>query len=56
MSYFNSNELFCDDQHGFHSKRSCEMQLLTVIEHWIRHVDDGNSIDVAYLDFLKAFE
>jgi len=32
------------------------MQLLTVMEHWTRCVDDGNSIDVVYLDFLKAFD
>jgi len=56
MSNFNSNELFCDDQHGFRSKRSCETQLLTVMEHWTRCVDDENSIDVVYLDFLKAFD
>jgi len=54
MSYFNSNKLFCDDKHGFHSKISCETQLLTIMEHWTRCVDDGNSIDVVYLDFLKA--
>jgi len=56
MSYLNSNELICDDQHGFRSKRSCETQLLTVMEHCTRCVDDGNSIDVVYLDFLKAFD
>jgi len=56
MSYFNSNELFCDDQHDFRSKRSCETQLLTVMEHWTRCINDGNTIDVAYLDFLKAFD
>jgi len=56
MSYFNSNELFCDNQHGFRSKRSFETQLLTVMEHWTKCVDDGNSIDVVYLDFLKAFD
>jgi len=26
------------------------------MEHWTRCVDDGNSIDVVYLDFLKAFD
>ena len=55
MSYFNINGLFCDEQHGFRGKRSCEMQLLTVMEHWTRCIDDGSSIDVVYLDFLKAF-
>ena len=33
MSYFQANDLFCNEQHGFQSVRSCETQLLTVMEH-----------------------
>jgi len=55
MSYFQTNNLFCDEQHGFRSKRSCETQLLTVMEYWTRCIDDGTSVDVIYLDFQKAF-
>lgn len=37
-------------------KRSCEMQLLTIIDHWTRCIDDGANVDVVYLDFQKAFD
>ena len=56
VSYFQTNDFFCNEQHGFRSRRSCETQLLTVMEHWTRCIDDGASIDVVYLDFLKAFD
>ena len=56
MSYFRSNNLFCVKQHGFRSKRSFEMQLLTTMEHWTRCIDNGQNIDVVYLDFQKAFD
>ena len=56
MSYFTSNNLFCNEQHGFRSQRSCETQLLSIMEHWTKIIDDGNDIDVVYLDFQKAFD
>ena len=34
----------------------CETQLLSVMEHWSRLIDDGTSTDVIYLDFQKAFD
>ena len=43
-------------QHGFLPKRSCATQLIEAIEDWSRALDDGNSVDVAYLDFSKAFD
>ena len=36
MSYFTLNNLFCLEQHGFRIMRSCETQLLTIVEHWTR--------------------
>ena len=56
MSYFTVNNLFCVEQHGFRYMRSCETQLLTIIEHWTRCIDNGQNIDVVYLDFQKAFD
>ena len=54
MSYFTLNNFFSKEQYGFRSKRSCETQLLSVIKHWSRLIDDGTSTDVIYLDFQKA--
>ena len=56
MSYFMINNFFCNEQFGFRSKRSCETQLLTIMEHWSRLIEDGTCIDVIYLDFQKAFD
>ena len=36
--------------------RSCETQLLTIVEHWTKYIDSNQSIDVVYLDFQKAFD
>ena len=56
MLYFTINNFFCNEQFGFRSKRSCETQLLTIMEHWSRLIEDGTCIDVIYLDFQKAFD
>ena len=56
MSYFTLNNFFSKEQYGFRSKRYCETQLLSVMEHWSRLIDDDTSTDVIYLDFQKAFD
>jgi hypothetical protein len=43
-------------QHGFMKGRSCFTNLLSVYHKWISELDDGNSIDVVYLDFEKCFD
>ena len=48
--------LLSDDQFGFLPKRSCALQLLVVIEEWMRIVDCRGALDVVYLDFKKAFD
>ena len=37
-------------------KMSCVTQLLYVMEHWTKILDDGNDVDIIYLDFRKAFD
>ena len=51
QTYFACNEFFCSEQFEFRSKRSCETQLLMIMEHWSRLIEDGTNIDVIYLDF-----
>ena len=29
---------------------------LHAMEHWIKSLDDGNDVDIVYLDFCKAFD
>ena len=50
------NKLFTDAQHGFVPGRSCSTQLLTQLEDWTGYLDNGNPVDVVYLDFKKAFD
>ena len=52
MSYFTSNNLFCNEQHGFRSKRLCETQLLSIMEHWTRIIDgSGDDVDIDVILF-----
>ena len=50
------NNLIFSTQHGFMKKRSCLTNLLEYIETLSDLVDKGNSVDVIYLDFSKAFD
>ena len=50
------NNLNTPDQHGFTKGRSCLTNLLEIIESWTEDVDQGDSVDVIFLDFQKAFD
>ena len=41
-------------QHGFMKGRSCVTQLLEFLEDITQAIDDGNDVDVIYLDFLQS--
>ena len=43
-------------QHGFRQNRSCITNLLWARESWINAVDNGNRIDVIFVDFSRAFD
>ena len=43
-----SNNLFSDAQFGFREKRSCTLQLLTVLDDWIKSYDDSYQVDTIY--------
>jgi len=36
--------------------RSCATQLLHVLDYFSNHLDKGESVDIIYLDFQKAFD
>lgn len=56
VQYLEENNLFNPNQHGFRQKRSCLSQLLAHYEEILCQLEDGLGIDVAYLDFSKAFD
>ena len=45
-----------DLQHGFREKRSCETQLIMLIEDLARNASVGKQTDIILLDFSKAFD
>ena len=52
---FDTNHFFKQHcmQHGFHPMMSCITQLLRAMEHWTKSLDDGNDVDIVYLDFAR---
>ena len=45
-----------DSQHGFRNKHSCLTSLLNIFAQVKAHMTDNNkTVDLVYLDFLKAF-
>ena len=50
------NDILSDKQHGFREGRSCLSNLLEIMECWTEILDEDDGIDVAYLDFRKAFD
>jgi len=56
MRFLESNDLLCKEQHRFRSGRSCLTNLLETFENWTKALDEGYGLDVAYLDYRKAFD
>ena len=56
VGFLNKYELIHKTQHGFTKNRSCLTNLLEYIEYVTNIVDKGDSADVIYLDFSKAFD
>ena len=56
VNFMTENKLYSEYQHGFRRHRSCVTQLLEVMEDFTDMVEKGDSYDVIYLDFRKAFD
>ena len=56
MNHLDSYNLLHDAQHGFIKGRSCSTQLLEALEDWTKALDEGDCVDVVYMDFQKAFD
>ena len=56
IKHMNDNCLFSDQQFGFLSRRSTVLQLIRVLDIWSEIIDQGGSLDVIYMDFMKAFD
>ena len=56
LFYFEANNLFNSNQHGFRSNKSCSTQLLSHVHNIISNSLNGNDTDCVYVDFAKAFD
>ena len=56
VEHLTIHKLIKDTQHGFMSKRSCTTNLLQFLEVATKILDNGDPIDIIYLDFAKAFD
>lgn len=56
LDHLDKFSLINDSQHGFSKGRSCLTNLLVFMEEITHSLDEGNSVDVIYLDFAKAFD
>ena len=56
VRHMTENNLFSNAQHGFIKGKSCVTQLLEFLEDITQSIDNGDEVDVIYLDFCKAFD
>ena len=56
MKHLDTHAILTDSQHGFRTKRSCETQLILTLEDILKTTSKGKQIDIALLDFSKAFD
>jgi len=55
MKHLEDQNILSDNQFGFRSKHCCESQLFVSINDITKEID-GNLLNVAILDFSKAFD
>ena len=56
VSHLDKHKLIKPSQHGFMRGRSCTSNLLSFLETITAAVDDGEAVDIIFLDFAKAFD
>jgi len=56
MKHLETHNILLPTQHGFRTKHSCESQLITTLHDLTSWFDIGQQIDMAILDFSKAFD
>ena len=56
VEYMEWHGHFNPSQHGFHVGRSCLSQLIAHYDCIQESLENGNNVDVVYIDFAKAFD
>ena len=55
-NHLDRHGILCPNQHGFRKKLSCESQLIVTTHDLLRRLDLKEEVDMAILDFSKAFD
>lgn len=56
VAHVTHQKLLSAQQHGFVRKKSCLTNLLCFLDEITKRLDQGQSVEVCYLDFRKAFD
>ena len=56
LEHIDQHRILSSFQHGFCAMRSCETQPLATIHDFMTNYDNKRQIDIAILDFAKAFD
>ena len=54
--HFDKHNVLTNVNHGFRAGFSCVTQLTITVDDLAKHINQGNHVDVAILDFSKAFD
>ena len=55
MDHVEDHKILTNLQHGFHSGRSCETQLITTTHDLLSSFNSKSQVDVAILDFSTRY-
>ena len=56
MKFLTHHRLLSESQHGFREACSCVTQLLQLLHSWYNCLEQGDSVNVIFLDLAKAFD
>ena len=56
MSFLNNHDLLHEKQSGFRGGHSTESALISMIDSWLKAMNDGKYVGCLMIDFRKAFD
>ena len=56
QTYFEETDILHKKQSGFRQSHSCHTALISLIDSWLKDVDEGKFIGTIFLDLRKAFD
>ncbi len=51
-----ANSILCNAHHGFVHQRSCLSNLLSFLDGVTKMLEDGDDVDMCFMDFKPAFD